>query len=107
MTNLTKNEAAAMIASLNYTDRENQLSDNYSNASIEVLMQTLDWSAQQVGGLISSLTDKGFGFIDGENGLDGILWLTEAGVNAIFDYIEKNSVDIGHNEGTPGMGIQS
>jgi len=107
MTNITKNEAAAMIVSLNYTNRDDQLSDNYSNASIETLMQTLGWSAQQVGGLATSLTDKGLAFVDDVDTGEGILWLTEAGVNAVFDYVEQNGLSIVHNQGTPGMGIQS
>lgn len=85
---LTANEVKGMNATLNYDNRESQLSDNYSNAGMEELMSELQWSKRQVVGLIGSLTKKGLVSYDKE---DDILWLTEKGVNAIFDEIEKES----------------
>lgn len=92
--NLTENEVLALKACLNYDDRESQLSDNMSNAGAAEFMELLGWDAQQVGGLMSSLIEKGLADVAddliayGEPGAD-LLWLTEAGVNAIFDIIEQ------------------
>lgn len=92
-TQLTQNEALALYACLNYDDREAQLSDNYSNGGTAEFMALLGWNAQQVGGLITSLTEKGMGCAD-DAGVNGeavdVFWLTVDGVNAIFDYIEAN-----------------
>jgi hypothetical protein len=95
MTTLTENEAIALHACLNYDNREGQLGDNYSNGGTAEFMDALGWNAQQVGGLMTSLTEKGLGF-DDNDGVNGqpvdIYWLTEAGVHAIFDYIEANGL---------------
>lgn len=80
--NVTNNEKKAMISCLNYNNRENQLSDNYSNCGVAEFRLLLGWNSQQVGGLITSLKEKGLAFMDGEN---DILWLTEKGVNFLFD----------------------
>lgn len=85
-TNLTQNEVRAMSLTLNYDDRESQLSDNFSNAGIEELCEAFDWNKHQVAGLIGSLDKKGMAVYDEED-ID-LLWLTEKGVNTIFDIIE-------------------
>jgi hypothetical protein len=94
---LTENEIVAMKQCLNSSSREGQLGDNYSNGGTQEFMDALKntkgegWNAQQVGGLMSSLEQKGMGFAD-EEGVNGaavdIFWLTEKGVNAIFDVID-------------------
>ena len=84
---LTNNEIAFMKETLNYEDRENQLSDNYSNAGIGEGKELFKWNAQQMGGLVSSLEQKGMGHMDSD-GYD-VFWLSEKGVNTIFDIIEK------------------
>lgn len=93
-TELTEMEIAFMELALNYSDRETQLSDNYSNAGIAEGMEAFDWNAQQMGGLVSSLEKKGMGYMDSE-GVNGqpvdIFWLTEKGVNTIFDIIEART----------------
>lgn len=83
--NLTENEIKAMKICLNYTTRESQLNDNFSNGGPQEFMDELNWNAQQVGGLMSSLEKKNMGFADAEF---PIFWLTEEGVNALFDIIE-------------------
>jgi len=87
--NLTINEAIALNACLNYSDRESQHSDNYSNGCADDFRLVLGWNGQQVGGLIASLTEKGLITDDGET---DICWLTTLGVDTIFDYIEANGV---------------
>ena len=89
---LTDNEYRVLKLCLNYDDRESQLSDNYSQGGCAEAMHELKWNAQQVGGLFASLEKKGLAYAD-EDGVNGqpadILWLTEEGVNAVFDEIER------------------
>ena len=89
---LTENEFRVMCCCLNYDDRQSQLDDNMSNGGVEEAMQVLGWNAHQVGGLFASLEKKGYAYPD-EDGVNGepadILWLTVAGVNAVFDEIES------------------
>lgn len=92
-TTLTQNEIVALKECLNYDSREAQLSDNFSNGSPSSFMRALGWNAQQVGGLMSSLMDKGMGYVEsddpGRPKKDDIFWLTDKGVNAVFDVIER------------------
>jgi hypothetical protein len=90
-TQLTQNEVTALRICLNYDRRDEQLSDNYSNGGTEEFMAALNWNAQQVGGLMTSLTEKGLGYHDEE---EDVFWLTEAGVNAIFDIIEQGEAQV-------------
>lgn len=83
---ITANEAAALEACLNYERREDQLADNHSVGDAATIAAAIGGSLQAAGGVMTSLTEKGLGFID-EEGL-GIFWLTEDGVNAIFDWID-------------------
>ncbi len=89
MTYLTKNEISALKLCLNYHNRETQIADNYSNAGHPEFKKALDWNDNQVSALIGSLEKKGMGFGDDNNGNGHIFWLTEEGINAIFDIIEK------------------
>ena len=88
MNNLTANEIAALKACLNYDDRESQLCDNFSDAGVQDFMELLDWDAQQVGGLISSLVSKGMGKMD-DDGFD-IFWPSEKGIDAAFNALEAD-----------------
>jgi hypothetical protein len=82
---LTENELTFLKMCLNYSDIENQLSDNYSNGGIDEAMElfegTKQYRRQAAGGLISSLQKKGMGYLDCE--YDQFA-LTEAGVYAAF-----------------------
>ena len=86
MTSLTQNEITALKICLNYDSREVQLDDNYSNGNADEFAKALGWDKQQVGGLITSLEQKGLAF-KCPDGYD-IVWLTDDGVNAIFDVID-------------------
>lgn len=86
---LTTNEITALKACLNYETRKSQLADNMSVGGVSEFKEVLGWNEKQVGGLITSLEQKGMGFMDEE---DDIFWLTEDGVNAIFDIIEKEGL---------------
>ena len=88
MVNLTKNEIIAMKACLNYSSRKEQLSDNYSNGGQYEFKKILGWNDKQVSALIGSLENKGMGYSDDNDGNGNIFWLSEKGVNAIFDIIE-------------------
>lgn len=81
--NLTENEYKVLELSLNYTDREGQLCDNYSNFDTQAAMEVLSFNAQQVGGVVSSLCKKGY-MMDDED----MVWLTDNGVNAVFNVLE-------------------
>ena len=90
MSKLTQNEITAMKTCLNYDDRETQLCDNFSNGGADEFKAVLGWTDAQVRGLISSLEQKGMGngdYADAE-GSSHTFWLSEKGVNAIFDVIE-------------------
>jgi len=92
---LTNNEIAALKMCLNSDTREGQLGDNFSNGGSEEFATLFEGSKknrlQAAGGLISSLEKKGLGDQDSDNnGNPGdIFWLSEFGVNTIFDIIEK------------------
>lgn len=88
-TNLTVNEIKALKACLNYKTREYQLADNYSNGCMEVFKETLSWTDKQVSGLVSSLVQKDLIQLDCD--CPEIFWITEDGVNAIFDVIESEA----------------
>ena len=94
----THNEIRAMKMCLNYDDRETQICDNFSNAGPTDIAAEFGWNMHRVGGLIASLENKGVAWLDNRDGDAGmkncdtdmhILWLTEKGVNEIFDIIEK------------------
>lgn len=96
----TTNEIAAMKLCLNYDDRATQLDDNFSNAGPTDFAKALGWTMHQVGGLVASLEKKGVAWLDNRDGDFGvaaddvdmhIVWLTEKGVNEIFDIIEAEA----------------
>ena len=109
---LTEAEFQALKACLNYDDRESQLEDNFSNGGPTEFAQVLGWDLHQVGGLITSMKNKGLGDLDDrsdemlrdDNGRlypEGkvpvelhIFWLSKAGVNAVFDEIEARSMTV-------------
>lgn len=84
--NLTANEIAALELTLNYNDREVQKSDNYSNAGIEEFASEIfEGNLHAAAGLVSSLEKKGLGVNEDD---DELFWLSDAGIDAIFDVIE-------------------
>lgn len=91
MTNLTQNEIIALKTCVNYKTREGQLCDNYSNGGQEEFKQALGWNDKQVSALIGSLEDKKMGYGDDNEGNGHIFWLSELGVNTIFDIIESET----------------
>ena len=92
MTTLTQNEVAALKTCLNYNDRDNQLSDNFSNGGAEEFKAELGWNDKQVAALIGSLESKGMGYGDHNSGNGHIFWLSELGVNTLFDVLEAEGV---------------
>lgn len=91
-THLTQNEITALKICLNYDNREDQLSDNYSNGGAPEFKKALGWNDKQVAALISSLEQKGMGYGDENNGNGHIFWLSEDGVETIFDVIQAEKV---------------
>ena len=94
----TDNEIRAMKMCLNYDNREDMLSDPFSDVGPTDIAAEFGWNMHRVGGLIASLENKGVAWLDNRDGDAGmkncdtdmhILWLTEKGVNEIFDIIEK------------------
>ena len=92
---LTNNEMTAVKACLNADTREGQFNDNYSNGSASKFKKVLKWNDHQVAGLISSLEQKGIGYMDNEDAADrnanAIFWLSDDGVNAYFDQLEREA----------------
>ena len=95
MTNFTQNEIAALKMCMNYDDRESQQGDNHSDATPVTIAKALNWNMNQAGGLISSLSSKGAVWVDERVGEPyhkdvsmHIVYLTEKGVNEIFDIVE-------------------
>ena len=91
--NLTENEIKLLKTCLNYDDRETQLNDNFTNCTIEDAMKVLNWNVFQIGGLLSSLITKRLMYV--ENSSDrkqDDIYITEEGVNAIFDIIESGAI---------------
>ena len=86
---LTDLEIEAMKICLNYSDREDQLADNYSNGGHAEFMAELGLNRQAAAALCGSLEKKGLAENDENEGNGHILWLTEEGVHAIFDYLER------------------
>jgi hypothetical protein len=85
MTNLTANEIAALKVCINYDNRADQHSDNFSNAEFKA---ELGWNDKQVAALIGSLEAKGMGYGDDNEGNGHIFWLSDLGVDTIFDILE-------------------
>ena len=89
--NVTDAEFIALQTCLNYDTREAQLSDNYSNGGHDAFKKALGWNDQAVAALIGSLESKGLAYSDNE-GVNGnkfnTVWLTEKGVNVVFDLID-------------------
>tara|TARA_R110002020_G_scaffold375900_1_gene587084 strand:- start:123 stop:428 length:306 start_codon:yes stop_codon:yes gene_type:complete len=91
---LTENEIKVLNHCLNYDDdREAQLSDNWSDISPSDIMKDFKWSKEKVGGVISSLEKKELAWSEPESNKYGYvpatLWLTDNGVNAIYNYKEN------------------
>ena len=86
--NVTNAEFVALRACLNYDSREAQLSDNFSNGGHEAFKEALGWDDQAVAALIGSLESKGLVHSENEDGNGNTVWLTESGVNAVFDQID-------------------
>lgn len=100
---ITENERAMLSLCLNYDSRETQLSDNYSNGIVRHAHELMG-SKEAGAGLIGSLVKKGLVLDPAEHGTDpndafmgykpwppeeNIVWLTDVGVNVIFDIIER------------------
>lgn len=86
--NLTANEIAALKVCLNYDNRADQHSDNYSNGGHSEFKAELGWNDKQVSALIGSLEAKGMGYGDDNEGNGHIFWLSDLGIDTIFDIIE-------------------
>lgn len=84
---LTENEAKLLNLCLNYEDRGSQICDNYSNGDLKDA-QRVAGGKHEGAGLVGSLIKKGLvGELDSREG--DIIWLTELGVNTIFDHNES------------------
>ena len=82
-TTLTALEVQVLDYCLNYQDRESQLNDNYSNCDLSDAHKICG-GKHEAAGVIGSLCKKGLVY-DPASDEDSIIWLTEDGVNAIFD----------------------
>ena len=96
MTNLTDLEIAAMKICLNYDNRQTQLDDNYSNGGHREFMSGLKINRHASAALCGSLETKGMAWNDDNEGNGHILWLTDEGVNVIFDIMEAADTAVTH-----------
>lgn len=87
-TTLTDNEIKVLESCLNYDNRDCQLEDNPSNTDASDIAALLGWTRQQAGGLMSSLEKKGMIWIEDADYWKGLVYLTDKGINTIFDIIE-------------------
>ena len=88
---LTTREAAMLDAALNYETREDQHEDNYSNLCLSDSYDICG-GKHEAAGVVGSLTTKGLVYIEDEDRDDDpTIWLTDEGVDAIFDYIFRNA----------------
>lgn len=85
---LSAREIEALEICLNYDDRAMQLDDNFSNGGHNEFMSAFKINRHAAAQLCGSLESKGMGWNDDNEGNGHILWLTEEGVNVIFDYKE-------------------
>ena len=83
-TNLTNPQINAMLATLNYQDRDSQKADNYSNAGTDELAAQ-GWTPSLITRTFIELTDLGLASYD--DGSDQ-LSLTDLGIDTIFDYLD-------------------
>ena len=87
MLKLTTMEMTLVHHTLNYkTDRDSQLSDNFSDATPKDIMEKTGWSRHQVAGVLSSLDEKNIGHVIPEE--YNCIYLTEFGINTYFDNLE-------------------
>ena len=90
---ITENEFKALQTCLLHFDREDQKDENISEGGMAEFMSVLGWNSRQVAGLISSMEQKGFGEMEhhntrGDNMKHDIFWLSDHGIDAVFDVIE-------------------
>ncbi len=85
---LTENEIKALKMCVNYNTRDEQFSDNFSNAGTHEFSRLFNGNMKAAGGLISSLVKKDLGYMDDE-GYD-IFWLSDTGIDTVFDILEKD-----------------
>lgn len=90
---ITLNELIALASCLNYDNRESQHSDNYSNGGHDEFKAVLSWDDKQVAALIGSMEQKGLGSGDDNDGNGHIFWLTDFGVDVIFDAIDAGIIE--------------
>ena len=90
---ITENEVRAMKLCLNYDNRGDQRSDNFSNAGPTEIAEALGWNMHQIGGLLTSLEQKDLvkGVADSPDVEMHIAVLTAKGIDLIFDTIEGES----------------
>ena len=82
MSNLTANEITVLRITINYDNRKSQKSDNFSNFDVETAMEELNMNAKQIGGVLSSLIQKGFLDYDDESDMH---WLNDNKIDETFD----------------------
>lgn len=91
---VTDNELAALASCLNYNNREDQHSDNFSNGGHLEFKKVLGWNDKQVSALIGSMERKDLGWGDDnkDTGGDHIFWLEHKGVDIVFDAIDQGLI---------------
>ena len=94
---MTDNEIIALHEALNDDTAAGQFGDNFSNLWIGDIANLLNWTVNQVSGLVSSLTKKGLAGIElGEESgaTDDRLVLTHDGIANIFAAIDAYDFEL-------------
>lgn len=88
MINLTTKEIQVLRNNLNYSNRNDQLSDNFSDSTLTEDARSLGVTTSVVRGVYLSLSNKDLGHVvERNNEVDTYFQLSEKGINTIFDYI--------------------
>lgn len=88
MTNLTAKEIQVLRNNLNYSNRADQLSDNFSDSTLTEDARSLGVTTNVIRGVYLSLSNKELGHVvERDSEVDTYFQLSEKGINTIFDYI--------------------
>lgn len=88
MTNLTAKEIQVLRNNLNYSNRADQLSDNFSDSTLTDDARSLGVTTNVIRGVYLSLSNKELGHVvERDSKVDTYFQLSEKGINTIFDYI--------------------
>tara|TARA_R100000231_G_C5236362_1_gene138308 strand:- start:268 stop:594 length:327 start_codon:yes stop_codon:yes gene_type:complete len=91
--NITEKESKLMELCFNGEPSRHQHGDNFSEVGPVEIMKILDWTKEQVGGVISSLEQKKLVYSEPADGtVPATVWLTEDGIDTYCDHHNINDL---------------